>query len=94
MIRSISVASSVTEQLCAQVFERSSFRNEAGAAISLTPNGARLLHRWGFDPEKARGIANIQVSDIRRGTPGRLCQAFPLPRFSNGKSTSGQARLP
>jgi hypothetical protein len=52
---------SVTEQLYLQVFERSSFRNEAGAAISLTPNGARLLHRWGFDPEKARGIANIQV---------------------------------
>jgi hypothetical protein len=67
MILSLSVVSSITEEPCLQVFERSSFRNEAGAAISLTPNGARLLHRWGFDPEKARGIANIQVSHIRRG---------------------------
>ena len=55
----------VTEWLQLQVFERSSFRNEAGAAISLTPNGARILEHWGFSPEKARGIENIQVSWFR-----------------------------
>ena len=44
-----------------EVFERSQFRNEAGAAVSMTPNGARILNGWGFDGVKAKGIENIQV---------------------------------
>ena len=45
-----------------QVFERSRFQNENGAAVSITPNGTRILDHWGFDFVKAGGIENIQVS--------------------------------
>ncbi len=43
------------------MFERSHFRNENGAAVSVTPNGGRILEHWGFDSVKAGGIENIQV---------------------------------
>lgn len=43
------------------MFERSHFRNENGAAVSVTPNGGRILDHWGFDSGKAGGIENIQV---------------------------------
>lgn len=43
-----------------EVFERSSFRNEIGAAITVTPNATRCLARWGFDFEKARPTENRQ----------------------------------
>ncbi|KAI1502705.1 hypothetical protein F5X99DRAFT_426863 [Biscogniauxia marginata] len=32
-----------------EVFEKSTFKNEAGAAITITPNGARILESWGLD---------------------------------------------
>lgn len=71
----------MAEQLQLQIFERSSFRNEAGAAISLTPNGARILESWGFDQEKARGIQNIQVSRVgKENCTSR--QAFPFWWYS------------
>ncbi|KAH8199654.1 hypothetical protein TruAng_006184 [Truncatella angustata] len=38
----------------AEIFERSSFKNEVGAAITITPNGSRILDSWGFDEVKAR----------------------------------------
>ncbi|KAF2791192.1 FAD/NAD(P)-binding domain-containing protein [Melanomma pulvis-pyrius CBS 109.77] len=38
------------------VYEKSSFKNEIGAAILVTPNGNRVLRRWGFDFEKARPV--------------------------------------
>ncbi|RDI76891.1 hypothetical protein Vi05172_g13129 [Venturia inaequalis] len=41
-----------------EVFERSTFKNEIGAAIYVTPNATRCLHRWGFDFEKARPTEN------------------------------------
>lgn len=43
-----------------EVFERSSFRNEIGAAITVTPNATRCLDRWDFDFEKARPTENLQ----------------------------------
>ncbi len=44
-----------------QIFEKSHFTNEIGAAITVTPNGMRVLDRWGFDSEKAGGIDGQQV---------------------------------
>lgn len=41
-----------------EVFERSTFKNEIGAAIYVTPNATRCLHRWGFDFEKTRPTEN------------------------------------
>ena len=40
-----------------QIFERSRFSREVGAGIHITPNGARILTRWGFDFERAGGVA-------------------------------------
>jgi salicylate hydroxylase len=37
-----------------EVFERSTFKNEIGAAITLTPNANLILDHWGFDAVKAR----------------------------------------
>ncbi|RHZ63413.1 putative salicylate hydroxylase [Aspergillus thermomutatus] len=37
-----------------QIFERSSFLREVGAAIHVQPNAARILLHWGFDPRRAR----------------------------------------
>jgi len=38
------------------VYEKSSFKNEIGAAILITPNGNRVLRRWGFDFDRARPV--------------------------------------
>ncbi len=40
------------------VFERSQFRNETGAAITVTPNAALVLDRWGFDMAKTEAVPN------------------------------------
>lgn len=37
-----------------ELFEKSSFRSEIGAALTVTPNGTRVLDGWGFDFDKAR----------------------------------------
>lgn len=38
------------------VYERSGFRNEVGAAITVTSNGVRVLKSWGFDPKAAGAV--------------------------------------
>ena len=37
-----------------QIFEKSAFATEVGAALSITPNGARALLNLGFSFERAR----------------------------------------
>jgi salicylate hydroxylase len=44
-----------------QVFERSSFKNETGAAVTISPNSARVLNHWGFDSAKAQATENLQL---------------------------------
>ncbi|KAF2465697.1 FAD/NAD(P)-binding domain-containing protein [Lindgomyces ingoldianus] len=39
-----------------EIYEKSQFKNEIGAAILLTPNGNRILRKWGFDFERARPV--------------------------------------
>lgn len=68
------------------VFERSQFRNESGAAVSIPPNGARLLESWGFDADKAGGIENIQV---RRPRGDTLENMGPTLRFDHVEKTYG-----
>jgi salicylate hydroxylase len=68
------------------IFERSQFRNEAGAAVSIPPNGARLLEAWGFDAKKAGGIENIQV---RRPKGDTLENMGPTLRFDHVEKTYG-----
>jgi salicylate hydroxylase len=47
-----------------EVFEQSQFKNEVGAAITITPNGVLVLKKWGFDFEKAKAIEGVQVCHI------------------------------
>lgn len=47
-----------------EVFEQSQFKNEVGAAITITPNGILVLKKWGFDFEKAQAIEGKQVQRI------------------------------
>ena len=44
-----------------EVFERSSFKNEVGAAVTVPPNSARVLDHWGFDADRARATENLQL---------------------------------
>ena len=46
-----------------EVFERSAFKNEIGAAITLTPNANLILERWGFDAGKA---GETEICQYRR----------------------------
>jgi salicylate hydroxylase len=48
-----------------EIFERSSFKNEIGAAITLTPNANLVLERWGFDAEKAGETDKCQYRCLR-----------------------------
>ncbi|KAH7191807.1 uncharacterized protein B0J16DRAFT_331792 [Fusarium flagelliforme] len=44
-----------------EIFERSNFQNEIGAAITITPNGMRVLQTLNFDTKKARGVYSKQM---------------------------------
>lgn len=69
-----------------QVFERSEFKNEAGAAVSIPPNGGRILEHWNFDSVKAGGIDNIQV---RRPKGDTLEPMAPTLSFADVKEKFG-----
>ncbi|KAJ9616592.1 hypothetical protein H2200_000311 [Cladophialophora chaetospira] len=69
-----------------EVFERSEFKNENGAAVSIPPNGTRVLEHWGFDSAKAGGIQNIQV---RRPKGDTLEPMAPTLNFSNAEQLYG-----
>ncbi|KAI8947191.1 FAD/NAD(P)-binding domain-containing protein [Xylaria longipes] len=42
-----------------QVYERSQFKNEIGAAITAPPNATYILRQWGFDFEAAAPVPNV-----------------------------------
>ncbi|KAF2839500.1 FAD/NAD(P)-binding domain-containing protein, partial [Patellaria atrata CBS 101060] len=43
------------------IYEKSSFKQEIGAAVSATPNMVRILDRWGFDFKRARAWPTLQI---------------------------------
>ncbi|KAI0145397.1 hypothetical protein GGR57DRAFT_494578 [Xylariaceae sp. FL1272] len=45
----------------AEVFESSTFNNEIGAAITITPNGSRILDSWGFDGQRAETVESKTI---------------------------------
>lgn len=71
---------------CLQVFERSLFRNENGAAVSIPPNGGRILKRWGFDAVKTGGI---EIKQVRRPKGDTLEPMAPTIDFSDIPSRYG-----
>ena len=42
-----------------EVFEKSTFKNEVGAAITIPPNATLPLSRWGFDFKKGGAVQNL-----------------------------------
>ncbi|KAK5631755.1 hypothetical protein RRF57_007469 [Xylaria bambusicola] len=44
-----------------EVYERSEFKNEIGAAISTPPNATAALRRWGFDFVAAQTVPNLST---------------------------------
>ena len=47
-----------------EVYERSTFKHEVGAAITLTPNANLILDHWGFDAVKARETVKLQIRSL------------------------------
>ena len=46
-----------------QIYERSRFKNEVGAAIVISPNGTLVLNHWGFDFDKAGAVVSKQIRE-------------------------------
>lgn len=51
-----------------EIFEKSSFKNEVGAAIALTPSANKILDLWGFDFDKARPADILAQRSFRADT--------------------------
>lgn len=47
-----------------EIFERSHFRQEVGAAIIATPNAGRILAEWGFNTAAAQGSLGTEARTI------------------------------
>ncbi|ETN41513.1 uncharacterized protein HMPREF1541_03449 [Cyphellophora europaea CBS 101466] len=71
------------------IFERSRFNNETGAAIVIGPNGSRLLSNWGFDVEAAGGLDYCQMRRIKADT----IQLDSETKFDNIKEQYGDRWL-
>ncbi|KAF2969252.1 hypothetical protein GQX73_g4373 [Xylaria multiplex] len=56
-----------------EVYERSRFKNEIGAAISAPPNATAVLRRWGFDFAAAKAVPNLST---RYALAGDLVAVF------------------
>ena len=50
------------------IFEKSSFKHEIGAAISLTPNANLILDTWGFDAKSYGETDKLQVRNVDPAT--------------------------
>ncbi len=48
---------------CPQLFERSKFSNEIGAAVSLMPNSVRIMRALGFELNRGQPVAVHDVSE-------------------------------
>ncbi|KAH7384933.1 hypothetical protein BKA64DRAFT_646370 [Cadophora sp. MPI-SDFR-AT-0126] len=63
------------------IFESSTLLNEVGAAITLAPNGSRVLSHLGFDFEAARGVRVKSPSLYFGDTLEERKNAFPASPF-------------
>ena len=51
-----------------ELYEKSKFTNEVGAAIIIGPNATRIMSRWGFDFDKAGALDYAQMRRFRADT--------------------------
>jgi len=70
-----------------EVFERSQFKNEIGAAISVPPNATRVLDHWGFDVVAAGAVPN-QAS---RFAAAQSLTVFMYEEYKDVAETMGAA---
>ncbi|ORY05158.1 hypothetical protein BCR34DRAFT_48489 [Clohesyomyces aquaticus] len=69
-----------------EIFEKSTFKNEIGAAILITPNGNKILKRWGFDFEKAGPVGFEQF----RWIDGQTLKTVIREDFSGVEARFGE----
>ncbi|MCJ1472600.1 hypothetical protein MMC13_001249 [Lambiella insularis] len=63
-----------------EVFERSRFANEVGAAITTCPNSSRILQYYGFDPDRAGGMA-FDALHFMNGQSGEIIERHPFADY-------------
>lgn len=51
-----------------EIFEKSRFKNEIGAAMTITPNATAVLDRWKFDFEKSGAVEYRQFRFLKGET--------------------------
>ncbi|KAI0997699.1 hypothetical protein K3495_g10492 [Podosphaera aphanis] len=59
------------------IYEKSQMLHEAGAALHIHPNAARILHRWGFSPARTR-VTKGRVTNIAFGDTLEILEQFDL----------------
>lgn len=62
-----------------QIFEKSSFGHEIGAAIYVCPNASRVLLPWGLNPNRARMVVCRSVRMPAASRLGLLSINVPGP---------------
>ena len=70
-----------------QIFEKSKFASEIGAALVISPNGARVLSRLGFSFSKARAV-ELNGWTVVRGDTQELIASVD---FASAKERFGAA---
>ncbi|KAI0200712.1 FAD/NAD(P)-binding domain-containing protein [Astrocystis sublimbata] len=71
------------------VYERSGFKNEIGAAITVPPNATCVLQQWGFDFAAARPVPNLCTRYVAADTLETLSES----RYENIEAEMGSACL-
>lgn len=51
-----------------EIYEKSTFKNETGAAVTFTPNANLILDAWGFDAKRARETEKLQYRGLNSDT--------------------------
>ncbi|KAI1313612.1 FAD/NAD(P)-binding domain-containing protein [Xylaria venustula] len=72
-----------------EVYERSQFSNEIGAAISAPPNATAALRRWGFDFAAAQTVPNLCTRYAAAGDLGTMVES----RYEDIESVMGSPSL-
>ncbi|KAI1351685.1 FAD/NAD(P)-binding domain-containing protein [Xylaria sp. FL0043] len=72
-----------------QVYERSQFKNEVGAAISTPPNATAVLRRWGFDFYAAKTVPNLSTRYAAAGDLGTVFES----RYEDIETVMGSPSL-
>ncbi|KAI5924858.1 hypothetical protein F4810DRAFT_661692 [Camillea tinctor] len=63
-----------------EIFEKSTYSNESGNAIYITPNAGRILDKWGLNtPPKAPGSSTLSAEVYSTARPVEVTRVVVLP---------------